>query len=218
MSDLPEVLPNLEALLRNDHAAWNQCFNWLSPIARKVARLRLYGYPEEDVDDVASEVMKQLAHQIREIDKVEALPGWIQMVAKRLAIDHHRKASAQKRGKAVETSLEELTEEGGDSQLPVSGDRPDLDIERRERNSVVAKALKRLKPPLMELLLGFYVIGLSYEELAKNHRMALGSVGPTLNRGITQLRSEMKREPGVAGLNFLLALPAQLLPFLLARL
>ena len=218
MSDLPEVLPNLEALLRNDHAAWNQCFAWLGRIAQNAARHELNGYPEEDVDEVASAVMNQLAKQIREIDKVEALPGWIRMVAKRLAIDHRRMASAQKRGKALETSLEALTEEGGDSQMPVSGDRPDLDIERRERNSVVAKALKRLKPPLMELLLGFYVTGLSYEELAKNHRMALGSVGPTLKRGIAQLRSEMKRDSGVAGLNFLVALPAQLLPFLLTRL
>ena len=176
------------------------------------------GFPEQDVRDVASDAMAKLVDAVPTIDRVESLLPRIKAIAKNLAIDHQRRVNAAKRGRDLGFSLEAMQEESGDAHMPSSADRPDLEVQRTERKSDLKRALKKLKPPLMELIVGFYIMGLSCDELARNHRMAAGSVGPSLHRGIAQLRSEINNDPSLDGLRLLAAIPASLVPFLLARL
>lgn len=218
MTEFPNDLPSLDALRRNDHAAWNRLFAWLSPEAQKAAWPRLSGFPKQDVYEVANNAMAKLVDAVPTIDRVESLLPRIKVIAKNLAFDHRRNANAEKRGRALESSLEGMHEESGDAHMPASTDRPDLELQRTERKSNLERALKKLRPPLMELIVGFYIMGMSYDELAKNHRMAAGSVGPSLYRGIAQLRSEISNDPTLDGLRLLAAIPASLVPFLLAHL
>lgn len=218
MTELPNDLPSLDALRRNDPAAWDRVFLWLSPEAQKAAWFPLSGFPEQDVREVASDAMAKLVDAVPTIDRVESLLPRIKAIAKNLAIDHQRRADAAKRGRALGSSLEAMREESGDAHMPSSADRPDLEVQRTERRSDLERALKKLKPPLMELIVGFYIMGLSYDELARNHRMAAGSVGPSLYRGIAQLRSEISNDPTLDGLRLSAAILASLLPFLLAHL
>ena len=218
MTDLPSDLPDLDALRRNEPHSWDRVFNWLSPIAKKAAQCRLFGYPEEDADEIASATMVELAEEVAKIRSLDVLPTWVRKVARRLAISFTRKSGAQKRGQALQTSFDALEEE--EAQLPEtpSDKQPDRQVHRRERISLLKKALKKLKPPMvMELIIGFYIIGLSYEDLARKHNLSEGSIGPYLNRGMTQLRAEIKSDSGLDPTDFVLALPAQLLPFLFLR-
>jgi RNA polymerase sigma-70 factor (ECF subfamily) len=59
---------------------------------------------------------------------------------------------------------------------------PCSSAELRELARLVRRALRRLPPHLREILLLRYVDGLSYEELAENLGIALGSVRSRLHR------------------------------------
>jgi hypothetical protein len=61
------ALPDLDALRRNDSAAWDRLHLWLSPEARRSARFHLIGFPEAEVKDVAGEAICLLVESVKQI-------------------------------------------------------------------------------------------------------------------------------------------------------
>ena len=210
------ALPDLEALRRNESPAWDVLFDWLSPVARKSARLQLLGYPEEDVEEVAGDAILGLVEKVQEVQAVEELLPFVVRIAKCLGADRRKREGAKKRGRRLESSLEQLLEQSGDAGIPPSSNRPDQEVQRRERLSSLGQLLQKLKPPIMQLLIGFYILGQSYEELGRQHHLAIGSIGVYLNRGIEKLRGEIAQTPGASeALKIVTALVAHIMTYLL---
>ncbi len=201
----------LSALRSNDPWAWQTCFDWLSPIAKKMARLRLSSYPESDIEEIASDVILRVVDRVRDSDDLTGLASWVRMLARRRAIDHSRRVTAAKRDRTVETSLEEELENNGDSSLPQVTEGSGEQEMRRELRDRLDVAMKRLKPPLDALLIGFYIEQLSYKDLAARHGLSINSVGPYLKRATIQLRSIVENDPVFESMGFLLQLPVLLL-------
>ena len=189
--------PNLEALRLGDAEAWDQAFRFLYPIAVAVARLQLHPFLPGDIEDVAIESVEELveefkkAREFKSFDDVRSLTA---AIAHNRAVSRLRGHFAQKRGEGKTESLDAPKDDGSASFEPASNDSPLANLEHRELAQRLGKSLAELKPPIGAILSDFFLAGLRYEEIARKHRVATGSVGVYLKRGLEALRRIWRRE------------------------
>ena len=181
-------LPDLRALQRGDSAAWDEAFAWLWPTVFAVARLKLQPFLPDEIEDVAIESLEALVEKVREVKSVEELKPLAASIAHHRAVSLLRERFAQKRGEGRTESLDATTEDGDAKHDPASPDSPLDALEEKELAERLQKSLATLKPPLGDVLTDFFLHGLRYEEIARKHGLAIGSVGVYLKRGLETLR------------------------------
>ena len=185
-------LPDLKALQSGDAEAWDAAFRWLWPCAFAVAQAKLQPFLPGDVEDVAIEALEQLVEMVPQVKTVEELKPLAASIAHHRAVSRLREHFAAKRGSGQTASLEARAEEGQED-AEAAADSPLASLERKELAGVLRKLLADLKPPQGELLADFFLRGLSYEEMAKKHGLAVGSVGVYLKRGLESVRRAWER-------------------------
>jgi RNA polymerase sigma factor (sigma-70 family) len=185
-------LPDLKALQSGDAGAWDEAFQWLWPCAFAVAQAKLQPFLPGDVEDAAIEALEELIEKVREVKAVEELKPLAASIAHHRAVSRLREHFAAKRGSGQTASLEARAQEGRDD-AEAADDSPLASLERKELAEVLRMLLAELKPPQGELLADFFLHGLSYEEMAKKHGLAMGSVGVYLKRGLQSVRRTWDR-------------------------
>jgi len=190
----PVQLPDLHALQRGDAAAWDAAFPWLWPAAFGAAHVTLQPYLPADVEDVTIEALEDLVEQVRQVKSVEELKPLVASIAHHRAVSRLRQHYAAKRGHGQTQSLDVKPEEAGELPECVSAESPLAAMEQKELATVLGKLLAELKPPQGELLADFFLYELSYEEMAKKHGLAIGSVGVYLKRGLEAIRRAWERK------------------------
>ncbi len=187
-------LPDFQALRRGDPAAWDEAFAWLWPVVFGAAQAKLQACLPDSVEDAAMEALEELVEKVREVKSVEELRPLAASIAHHRAVDRLRQHFAAKRGGGQTESLEAHEEQTGNP----AGHAPDgspLDaLTQKELTEVLSKLLAELKPPQGELLADFYLRGLGYEEMARKHKLAVGSVGVYLKRGLEAVRRAWGRD------------------------
>jgi len=179
---------NLRALQAGDADAWDEAFRWLWPVALAVAQLKLRPYFPSEAEDVAIEVLEELVPKVREVKTVEELKPLAASIAHHRAVSLLRERFAGKRGAGKTESLEAVQAgDGADCPDPAAAS-PLAELEQRELAQRISRSLAELKPPLGEVLSDFFLHGLRYEEIARKHGLAVGSVGVYLQRGLAALR------------------------------
>jgi len=173
---------------RGDSAAWDEAFAWLWPTVFAVARLRLQPFLPDEIEDVAIESLEALVEKVRGVKTVEELKPLAASIAHHRAVSLLRERFAQKRGEGKTESLDATTEDGDPKHDPASPDSPLDALEEKELAERLQKSLGALKPPLGDVLSDFFLHGLRYEEIARKHGIAVGSVGVYLKRGLETLR------------------------------
>ena len=173
---------------RGESAAWDETFAWLWPTVFAVARLKLQPFLPDEIEDVAIESMEALVEKVRAVKAVEELKPLAASIAHHRAVSLLRERFAQKRGEGRTESLDATTEDGDAKHDPASPDSPLDALEEKELAERLQKSLGALKPPLGEVLTDFFLHGLRYEEIARKHGLAVGSVGVYLKRGLETLR------------------------------
>jgi RNA polymerase sigma factor (sigma-70 family) len=186
-------LPDLLALQRGDAAAWDAAFPWLWQPAFGAAHVTLHPYLPADVEDVAMEAMEELIEKVREVKKVGELKPLAASIAHHRAVSRLPQHFAAKRGSGQTESLEAKQQETGEPPGIAPADSPLAALEQKELAAVLRQLLAELKPPQGELLADFFLHGLSYEEMAKKHGVAIGSVGVYLKRGLESVRRAWER-------------------------
>jgi RNA polymerase sigma factor (sigma-70 family) len=181
-------VPDLQALQQGDAGAWDEAFRWLWPTAFAVAKLKLAPFLPEDVEDVAIEALEELVEKVREVKTVEELKPLLASIAHHRAVSRLREHFAKKRGAGQTESLDAHRDEAGDYPEPVMHDSPLSTLEQRELAARLQKTLAALKPPHGQILSDFFLNGLRYEEIAAKHRIAIGSVGVYLKRGLEAMQ------------------------------
>src|SRR5438034_8572765 len=176
--------PDLQALQRGEPEAWDEAFRWLWPTAFAVAQLKLQPFLPQDVEDVAIEALEALVEKVPEVRSVEELKPLVASIAHHKAVSRLRGAFSQKRGSGQTVPLEAQGDEGGDCPEVGTPDSPLDSLDQKELAERVSKTLAALKPPLGEILSDFFLEELRYEEIAKKHGIAVGSVGVYLKRGL----------------------------------
>src|ERR1039457_996401 len=169
--------PSLQALRQGDADAWATAFRWLWPTGFAVAQLKLQPFLPGEVEDVAIESLEQLVEKVREVKSAEELKPLAAGIAHNRAVSLLRERVAQKRGAGKTESLDAPVDDGQTKYEPVAADSPLDSLAEKELAARLHKSLVELKPPLGEILSGFFLHCLRYEEIAKRRGMAVGSVG-----------------------------------------
>lgn len=170
-------LPSLRALRSGDPTAWDEIYNWLMPKALTAARYRLgKRYPEE-VEDVAVEALEDVVGLVNGVKNVLELEPLVWRVASRRAIDLLRRLDSKKRGGGKVESFDQQHHEVSDP-APL----PDEQAHKREISELVARFLEGLEPKQRAVMIEFYLEGRTYGEIARDHKLAVNSVGVYLVR------------------------------------
>ena len=179
---------NLRALQAGDAEAWDEAFRWLWPVVLAVAQLRLQPFCPNDAEDVAIEALEDLVPKVREVKTVEELRPLAGSIAHHRAVSLLRERFAKKRGAGKIGRPDPGPEEGGADWPDPTADSPLAQLEQKELAQRIAQSLAELTPPLGEVLSDFFLHHLHYEEIARKHGLAVGSVGVYLQRGLAALR------------------------------
>ncbi len=211
MSDLPD----LEALRRNDSAAWDQFFECLYPVALSAAESKLRSILPQEVEDVAVEALERLIPKVEGLQVAADLPPLAASISHCLAIDRLRRHFSKKAGGGNVGSLDDKEDDIFDE--PAGVNDPSAEVGHKELAQLIRALMDNLKPQVKKLLTDFFLRGKKYDELSVDHGLAKNSVGVYLKRGIDAIRSELAQKPKLAGeLRSLLAAPARALGLLLA--
>ncbi|MGH2571281.1 MAG: RNA polymerase sigma factor [bacterium] len=146
---------------------------------------RRMGLDPSDADDVFQITFASLAEEIGSLRKPDRVRAWLATAAHRVAL----KARARRREELLDTAED----------LPDPGELPSEELERLQDRQLVQRALASLSTRCRELLERLYFpkenqdgAG-SYESVAKDLDMPLGSVGPTRMRCLEKLLNEFRK-------------------------
>jgi RNA polymerase sigma factor (sigma-70 family) len=187
--------PDLRALRRGDPEAWDEAFRWLWPVAFAVAELKLGPFLPGDLEDVAIETLEEIVDKVREVDRVEDLKPLTASIAHNRSVSLLRERFAKKRGARQTESLDALQSDGIGLDVLAEGASPLSALEQTELGDLLAEIQSELKADQRALLSDFFLRGLSYEEIARKHGLAIGSVGVYLKRGLEAIRKLGARHP-----------------------
>lgn len=179
--------PDLKALQCGDPAGWDEAFRWLWPTAFEVARFKLQKVLPGEVEDVALEALEELVEKVKQLKKVEELKPLTASIAHNRAVSRLRQHFSAKRGSGQTESLD-AHHGNPDFIESTAADSPVAKLEQKELSDFLSKLLAEIKPPLGKILADFFLDGLSYDEIAKRHGLATGSIGVYLKRGLEAIR------------------------------
>lgn len=196
MVHTPDVEPpDLRQLQQGDADAWDAAFRWLWPVAFEAARLKLFAFLPADVEDVAIESLEELVEKVRALKQVDELRPLVASIAHHRAVSRLREHFAVKRGAGQTTSLQGMSKDDGEPFETSGGESPLARLDENELASVLRELQAELKPEQRAVLEDFFEKGLSYEEIARKHGIALGSVGVYLKRGLDAMKRLGVRQP-----------------------
>ena len=187
--------PELSALQEGDDGAWDQAFDWLWPTAFAVAQLKLQPFFPEDVEDVAIEALEEVVGKVRTLKSGEELKPLVASIAHNRAVSLLRERFARKRGAGMTESLDNPPNGAGEPVDPPSEAPLLVELDQNELAGLLRDLQRDLKPEHRALLNDFFLHRLSYEEIARKHGLAMGSVGVYLKRGLEGMRNAATRHP-----------------------
>lgn len=187
--------PDLQALKNGDQDAWDLAYDWLWPTALAVVQGKMGHILPADVEDVAIESLEALVAKVPHLKSSEELRPLTAAIAHNRAVSRLREHYAEKRGRGEVESLDKPTKDGEPRPEPTAAGDPLATIHADELAKLLALLLAELKPDQRAVLEGFFLQGLTYEELASKHAMPSGTVGGNIMRGLKALRLLAARDP-----------------------
>jgi RNA polymerase sigma factor (sigma-70 family) len=184
--DEPSTTNLVNRCVQGDANAWEQL---VARYARLVHAVPVrHGLAPHEVDDVGQEVFLALAQNLHTIDDPERLPGWLVTTARRITW-----RAIQRR--PHEESLDQYTDPGEDQRravLPVATTpTPEELLATWGRQEALAQGMARLQARCRELLTRLFLDRAepSYDDISAELGLPKGSIGPTRNRCLQQLRA-----------------------------
>uniref|UniRef100_A0A832MKH3 Sigma-70 family RNA polymerase sigma factor n=1 Tax=Eiseniibacteriota bacterium TaxID=2212470 RepID=A0A832MKH3_UNCEI len=156
----------VRAAQAGDRAAFGRLYE---RYARVVHGLLLARVRAASAEDLVQDVFVQALQRLADLRDPQAFPGWLAAIARRRALDHHRR----------ERPLDELP---GD--MPATPDGA-------EEAARVLSLLRTLPAAYRETLVLRLVEGLSGPEIAERTGLTEGSVRVNLHRGVRLLRERL---------------------------
>ncbi|MHC4218430.1 MAG: RNA polymerase sigma factor [Planctomycetota bacterium] len=162
----------MAACIAGDEAAWNELVGRYGQLVFSIPRR--YGLDRDACEDIFQEVFSILVRQLPGIRRRTGLPKWF------ITTTHHvcRHWFRQARKRA-----------GEPSPMPETATPPAELIQEWEQQHLVRQALRRLGGRCQELLTILYANRgpASYEDVARQLDMPVGSIGPTRARCLRKL-------------------------------
>ena len=141
----------------------------------------------QDAEDCMQETMLKAFRAFETFDPDRSFRAWISVIADNTCLDALR---ARKKKTAV--SLDEMREEVG-FDPPSREAGPAEQLEKKEHRQVTWEAISALPPDMRDVLLGYFLYEKSYEEMARELGIAVGTVKSRLSRAREKLRDQVKK-------------------------
>lgn len=175
----------VHACRRGDAQAWQQLVHRYAPLVRSVA-LR-YGFSAFEADDICQEVLLALAQGLHQLEDPERLSGWLFTAARRTSW------RALQRRRTEPVSLDAVEDTPLMAQATaLHQPAPTINelLDEWQRQELVQLGLNQLADRCRTLLILLFLDPNqpSYDEISTNMNIPRGSIGPTRNRCLEQLR------------------------------
>ncbi len=173
--------------LRGDATAWQQLVERYVRLVHSIpARYRL---TNAEVEDIGQEVFLALAQNLHQIEDPERLPAWLITTARRLSWRVWQKR--QQEQPAADGDLVDV--EWAQTAQAVLHKAPTLQelLDGWQRQETLAQGIQRLPERCQALLTLIFLDPAepSYDEISERLEIPKGSIGPTRNRCLQQLRT-----------------------------
>lgn len=184
------VVSLVDAARDGDADAWNALVDEFLPLVHGVvSRFRL---PAADAADVNQTVWLRLVEHLSDLRDARALPGWLATTARREAL---RAIESSRRTTSVDPQGPALEGRGAEEEVAAA-------LLREELHHAVRAGLAELpaqRRQLLEMLMADPPV--AYEEISRQLRIPVGSIGPTRARALQQLRATraMRAWEGTSG-------------------
>jgi RNA polymerase sigma-70 factor (ECF subfamily) len=139
----------------------------------------------QEAEDLSQEVFLHLLKVLHRYDPDRPFVPWLKRVATNLMLN--RIAGKKRKMRRATASLDSFREAGGDSPPDPDADEAGESAENRERARLLRKAIRSLKPAYRAIVALRYFKGLSYEELAGDLGLPIGTVKNRLYRAREEL-------------------------------
>lgn len=170
----------------------------LQPVVRAVvAAVLRQGPGHPDVEDCTGEALRRAIEGSDRLRDGEPLRPWVVGIARHVALDLLR---AQKRRRVqVAVDLGNGPDSAGDvaplvERVPDSKPNPFERVAKARRDALVREAIDALPDGARDALVKFHLEGKSYQEIAKELGVPLGTVATWVNRGRKAVAEKMERE------------------------
>ncbi len=142
-----------------------------------------YGFSEEDSADIFQAVCMDLLAELPLLRKPDALGGWLIQVTRNKC--YHRKQEQQR------YRIQEI----GDYEPYGSGEAPENLVSQVQQEQLLREALLELSPRCQQLvhMLFFETPARPYQQVAKDLRLAPGSIGFIRRRCLDKLRKRLEQ-------------------------
>ncbi len=176
-TDLEDVVRRCKA---GDQRAWEEL---VKATADDIYRLAVsFTRRRHEAEDLTQEVYLKLWKNLDRYQEGSSFRAWAYRVARNLFVDAYRRARDERRATWVDPEFLES--------LP-GGEDPHATAVRRQRLELARRGLARLPEPLAHLILLRDFADWSYEELAEELDLPLGTVKSRLNRARRELTALM---------------------------
>lgn len=170
--------------LHGSEAAWSKLIGKYKNLIYSIP-VR-YGFSQEDSTDIFQTVCLDLLNELPRLREPNALAGWLIQVTRNKCFHGKR---ARQRQEPLETE---------DQAAPMPLLKPDELIAQSQRDQQIRGALLTLSPRCQKLMqmLFFELPTRSYEAVAKDLDVALGSIGFIRRRCLEKLRTRLEQWGG----------------------
>jgi RNA polymerase sigma-70 factor (ECF subfamily) len=174
----------IERCLNGDQAAWEQIVRLYR---RKVFNVAYKFVGSHDqAEDLTQDVFLKLFKSLDTFDRRANFQTWLISVSRNLCIDHYR--AVRKERETINRDVDPA------DHPPISPDmRADTRLERRDRVTLLRRALEKLAPTLRTAVMLRDIQELTYQEIATTLRLPEGTVKSRINRGRTELARQIQK-------------------------
>lgn len=182
----------LQKLRAGDPESWDEVYRRLHPVAYEAARSRLGNDFRTECEDIAVETLGEILRKGADVESEDGLKPLAVAIARNKATDRLRRFLAAKRGGNKVQSLDALPESGPGGESPEDF----LDhLTARELRDLLISLSEEVKKEYRIVLGDHYFEHLSHSEIAEKRRIAVGSVGVYVQRGLAAMRAAIRRRP-----------------------
>ncbi|HMO78493.1 MAG TPA: RNA polymerase sigma factor [Candidatus Paceibacterota bacterium] len=184
----PEVKDEeLVLLTLKESSAFGQIIErYEAKLRRYISRLGVRN--PDDATDVLQEIFIKAYVNLNSFDTSLSFSSWIYRIAHNEAISWYRKQNVRPEGHLIIESDEVL------NLLSSKQDGPELLFDRQINAAELNKALSKLEPKYLQVLLLRYFEEKEYSEISDILRLPIGSVGTLIARGKKQLQTVLNRD------------------------
>lgn len=181
----------VQRCLQGDANAWRQLVDRYARLVHSVPAR--YGLTTAEIEDIGQEVFLALAQNLHTIDDPDRLPAWLVTTARRLC---WRMVQRRRREQPLEDDPEHGDEFPARPELVSPLPTPEEALEGWSQQAILQAAVARLGERCRKLIEMIFLDTRepSYEEIATILKIPKGSIGPTRNRCLIQLRLQLGEE------------------------